>query len=408
MVDLKIIENSSGITDVSGFQVSGVSSDVRNNGSDRLDTGIIYSKAPAIAAGVFTQNDIKAAPVRFCMEQLESIEFFHGVLVNSGNANACTGSQGMIDARDMVKIAEQSLAAPKNSFLVASTGRIGELLPMDRLRIGIEEAAKEVSYDPESGHNLANSILTSDTKSKLCSVCFEHAGKKITVGGIAKGAGMIEPNMATMLSFLATDLHVPQEILQKVLVQAVGESFNSITIDGDMSTNDTVLLLSNGMSGLVLKDFEQELLEKFTQAVSFVSRNLASKIVGDGEKITHVVELSIQGAKNIDAAEKVARAIGNSLLVKTSWFGNDPNWGRLVDSAGYARVAIEEEKLDIFYEQIPVLIHGSPIYENKPKWKEVVCRKNFKISIHLNQGDACYTLLTTDLSEEYVNFNRSE
>ena len=175
-----------------------------------------------------------------------------------------------------------------------------------------------------------------------------------------------------------------------------------------MSTNDTVLLLSNGMSGLVLKDFEQELLEKFTQAVSFVSRNLASKIVGDGEKITHVVELSIQGAKNIDAAEKVARAIGNSLLVKTSWFGNDPNWGRLVDSAGYARVGIEEEKLDIFYEQIPVLIHGSPIYENKPKWKEVVCRKNFKISIHLNQGDACYTLLTTDLSEEYVNFNRSE
>ena len=250
-------------------------------------------------------------------------------------------------------------------------------------------------------------ILTSDTRPKISSVQFDHDGKTVTVGGIAKGAGTIEPNMATMLAFVATDLKASNEVLKKCLSEAVGSSFNSITIDGDMSTNDTIVL-ANGESGVVLRDSDEGLLKKFQRALTIVCRSLAAKIVGDGEKITKVVELLINGAKTDEAAEKVARCIGNSLLVKTSWFGNDPNWGRLVDAAGYARTGIVEEKLDISYEDIPVLIDGTPIYDNKAKWKEVVSRDRFSILINLNLGEGEYTLLTTDLSEAYVNFNRSE
>jgi glutamate N-acetyltransferase/amino-acid N-acetyltransferase len=314
----------------------------------------------------------------------------------------------MRDAKEMVRLAEDALAAPRNSFLVASTGRIGVQLPMDRLEKGINEACSSVSEDPEQGLNAANAILTSDTKPKICTVRFEHDGDEITVSGIAKGAGMIEPNMATMLAFIVTDIKTSNAILQNVLKEAVDQSFNSLTIDGDMSTNDTVLLLANGSSQVVLRESDEKLMKKFKHAVTYVSRDLGSKIVGDGEKITHVIELLVSGAKDRASAEKVARSIGNSLLVKTSWYGNDPNWGRLVDAAGYAKVGIEEHKLDISYEEVPVLIDGTPVFENKPLWKEVVSRKKFSILINLNQGDEEYTLLTTDLSEEYVNFNRSE
>lgn len=403
-----MLENASGITDVPGFQAAGSSSDIRNKKDGRLDTAIIYSLEPCVAAGVFTLNDIKAAPVRICMELIENTKFFHGIIANSGNANACTGKQGMKDAKSMLKIAEDAMAAPRNSFLVASTGRIGEKLPMEKLQAGIENVAKKVTPESISGKEAAQAILTSDTRSKECAVQFQHEGKNITVGGIAKGAGMIEPNMATMLAFLATDIRISKKLLHYVLEDAVNQSFNSITIDGDMSTNDTVLLLANGESKVVLREEDTELLAKFKRAVSLVCRDLASKIVGDGEKITHVVELMIRGAKENKSAEKVARAIGNSLLVKTSWYGNDPNWGRLVDAAGYARVGIEESKLDVSYEEVPVLIEGSPVYENKPQWKEIVSRKRFSILINLNQGEGEYDLLTTDLSEEYVNFNRSE
>lgn len=405
---MRVIESPSGLTDVPGFKVAGVSCDVRGKGDKRLDTAVLYSIEPCSVAGVFTTNDIKAAPVRLCMERLANAKSVHGFIANSGNANACTGLKGMRDAKEMVRLAEDALAAPRNSFLVASTGRIGVQLPMDRLEKGINEACSSVSEDPEQGLNAANAILTSDTKPKICTVRFEHDGDEITVSGIAKGAGMIEPNMATMLAFIVTDIKTSNAILQNVLKEAVDQSFNSLTIDGDMSTNDTVLLLANGSSQVVLRESDEKLMKKFKHAVTYVSRDLGSKIVGDGEKITHVIELLVSGAKDRASAEKVARSIGNSLLVKTSWYGNDPNWGRLVDAAGYAKVGIEEHKLDISYEEVPVLIDGTPVFENKPLWKEVVSRKKFSILINLNQGDEEYTLLTTDLSEEYVNFNRSE
>lgn len=226
--------------------------------------------------------------------------------------------------------------------------------------------------------------------------------------GIAKGAGMIEPGMATMLAFLATDAGIGRELLQKCLWRANSASFNTVTVDGDMSTNDTVIVLANGASGVTVSDSDPALLALFQEALNKVAYALADKIVGDGEKITKVVSVQIKGARTEADAETIARAIGNSLLVKSSWYGEDPNWGRLMDAAGYARVGIVEEFISIWYNSVPALINGRPIPENKPAWKQEVKNRRFAITLSLGLGAADYTLLATDLSEAYVNFNKSE
>jgi glutamate N-acetyltransferase/amino-acid N-acetyltransferase len=218
---------------------------------------------------------------------------------------------------------------------------------------------------------------------------------------------MIEPNMATMLAFLATDLDVDNAALKNTLVQACNKTFNRISIDGDMSTNDTVLLLANGKSGLVPDD-SPELLQAFREAVFMVCDNLAEKIVGDGEKITKLVELIVEGCQTEEDAEKVARCVGNSLLVKTSWYGSDPNWGRLADAAGYAQVGLKEACFDIYYDEVPALIGGIPQDNKLSEWKAIVAKKRFRITLNLNQGSGTFRLLTSDLSEAYVNFNKSE
>jgi glutamate N-acetyltransferase/amino-acid N-acetyltransferase len=241
----------------------------------------------------------------------------------------------------------------------------------------------------------------------LATARFEFEGRTITVSGIAKGAGMIEPNMATMLAFLTTDLSAPGALLKTVLKEACDKTFNRISIDGDMSTNDTVLLFANGDSDLDA-DAAPELLNAFKEAVFRVCDNLAEKIVGDGEKVTKLVELMVRGTKTEADAERIARSVGNSLLVKTSWYGSDPNWGRLADAAGYARVGLKEETFDIHYDDIPALIDGKPQDANLSKWKEIVSKKRFRITLDLKQGEGHYRVLTSDLSEAYVNFNKSE
>ncbi|MDP4693379.1 MAG: bifunctional ornithine acetyltransferase/N-acetylglutamate synthase, partial [Opitutales bacterium] len=271
----------------------------------------------------------------------------------------------------------------------------------------ISAAAAILDSTPESSLKSADAILTSDTRRKVATARFEFEGKTITVAGIAKGAGMIEPNMATMLAFLVTDLEADNKTLKNTLVQACNKTFNRISIDGDMSTNDTVLLLANGKTGLVPNE-NANLLQAFRDAVYLVCDNLAEKIVGDGEKITKLVELIVEGCKSEADAEKVARAVGNSLLVKTSWYGSDPNWGRLADAAGYARVGLKEEIFDIHYNDVPALLSGKPQDSNLSKWKEIVSKKRFRIILNLNQGEGTFRLLTSDLSEAYVNFNKSE
>jgi|TARA_B110000467_G_scaffold64336_2_gene58647 glutamate N-acetyltransferase/amino-acid N-acetyltransferase len=398
-------EDTNGLSDPKGYLAAAVSADIRGNGGDRLDTGIVYSLSPCAAAGVFTKNAVKAAPVLDCERILGLGTPIHGIVANSGNANACTGTQGIQDSLEMIRSAEAACGAPKNGFLVCSTGRIGDLLPMDRIKPAIAKLGESIEKDRACGAEFATCILTSDTRNKTCTAQFEINGKLVSVGGAAKGAGMIQPDMATMLAFVTTDIAASSAELKSLLVEAVDPTFNAITVDGDMSTNDTALVLANGESGVTLDDQSRAL---FKEALYRVCDCLADKIVSDGERITKVVEILISGAASNSDAENIARAIGNSLLVKTSWYGNDPNWGRLMDALGYADAQIDQYVIDISYDDAPALVSGDPIPNNKPKWKEVVSQSRFTIKIDMHQGDGIYRLRASDLTEGYVDFNKSE
>ncbi|MDQ8195778.1 bifunctional glutamate N-acetyltransferase/amino-acid acetyltransferase ArgJ [Coraliomargarita sp. SDUM461004] len=408
MIQVQLIENPQGIADCPGFKSAGVAADIREKGDlQRLDLALVTAEQPCNAAGVFTLNDVCAAPVHVCKAILSQPNMkVAGFVANSGNANAATAEQGMRDAKEMSAIAqlETGIGSP---FLVCSTGRIGRKLPMGKIKSGIAAAAHALSSETQASLDAADAILTSDTRRKCATARFTYQGQTLTVAGIAKGAGMIEPNMATMLAFLTTDLEVDNAALKDTLVQACNQTFNRISIDGDMSTNDTVLLLANGKSGLVPND-SPELLQAFREAVLQVCDALAEKIVGDGEKVTKLVELVVEGCQSEQDAEKVARAVGNSLLVKTSWYGSDPNWGRLADAAGYARVGLKEACFDIHYDDVPALIGGLPQDSNLAQWKAIVSKKRFRITLNLNQGSGSFRLLTSDLSEAYVDFNKSE
>ncbi|MDQ8207123.1 bifunctional glutamate N-acetyltransferase/amino-acid acetyltransferase ArgJ [Coraliomargarita sp. SDUM461003] len=408
MIQVQLIENPQGIADCPGFKSAGVAADIREKGDlQRLDLALVTAEQACNAAGVFTLNDVCAAPVHVCKAILSQPNMkVAGFVANSGNANAATAEQGMRDAKEMSAIAqlETGIGSP---FLVCSTGRIGRKLPMGKIKSGIAAAAHALSSETQASLDAADAILTSDTRRKCATARFTYQGQTLTVAGIAKGAGMIEPNMATMLAFLATDLEVDNAALKDTLVQACNQTFNRISIDGDMSTNDTVLLLANGKSGLVPND-SPELLQAFREAVLQVCDALAEKIVGDGEKVTKLVELVVEGCQSEQDAEKVARAVGNSLLVKTSWYGSDPNWGRLADAAGYARVGLKEACFDIHYDDVPALIGGLPQDSNLAQWKAIVSKKRFRITLNLNQGSGSFRLLTSDLSEAYVDFNKSE
>lgn len=408
MDTIKYTQPSGALSHVPGFQTAGVSCDVRNNADGRLDLCILHSSEPCTAAGVFTKNDIVAAPVVQCRELLASGKPVHGIICNSGNANACTGGQGDQDTQTMAREANGHTGSPEGSYFVCSTGRIGELLPMDRIVPQIGECAKNLAATADNATASAKAILTSDTKPKESLAQWEEGGTTVTIGAIAKGAGMIEPDMATMLAFAFTDADIEAPLLQEILANATNESFNRITVDGDMSTNDTVLLLANGKSGVKISKDTPEALEHFQEALNRICYDLAHKIVSDGERITKVVRVEVSGAPSDGAAEKVCRAIGNSLLVKTSWYGDDPNWGRLIDAAGYARAGIQMEKIDLHYNDSAALLQGVPQTQNRQDWKAVVSADSFTIRINLNLGDGSGWILSTDLTEGYVDFNKSE
>jgi len=406
---MKFFENGDALTEPMGFFCSGVHCDVKGVRNGKLDLGIIYSQKPCSGAGVFTTNDVQAAPVRYSKQLItESGSTFHVIVANSGNANACTGKQGEIDTRKMASEVARHLNIHSKEVLVCSTGRIGVPLPMSRLTTGIRDACEDVKDGCDGARAFQEAILTSDTCTKSCSAKIQSSRGEITIGGVVKGAGMIEPNMATMLAFLTTDIQVLSSKLQDILKEAVEHSFNRITIDGDMSTNDTVLLLANGNSGIKLEEETISVQQEFADAVNAVCSCLARKCVTDGEKVSKFVKVIVKGAKDSDSALKVARCIANSLLVKSSWYGSDPNWGRVVDAAGYAKIGLSFEKLAMFYNETPVLLNGIPLIENKTSWKEIVSSEEFTISLELNMGKAEGEIWSNDLSEEYVNFNKSE
>ena len=409
-MSIELTHDSPGVSDVPGFRVGAAGCDIRNKSSDRLDLTLVVADRPCAAAGVFTTNDVKAAPVRFCQQVLAvSADRIRGIVGNSGNANACTAAQGDADAAAMARLSAAAVGAPDDAFLVCSTGRIGELLPMAKVAEGIKVSAARLSREAAEGVRSAHAILTSDTRPKSVTARFVWEGRTVTLAGIAKGAGMIEPNMATMLAFVCTDAAASPAELKAALKASSDQSFNCVSVDGDMSTNDTVLLLASGVSGVTVgASAPAELRALFQEALDQVCFALAEKIVGDGEKITKVVAVEIEGARTRADAEKIARAIGNSLLVKSSWFGEDPNWGRLADAAGYARTGLDESRLDIYYDDVPAVLGGKPLPENKPKWKQVVKAARFAVRLKLNLGAAKFRLLAADLTDGYVNYNKSE
>ena len=429
-------EISGSIVAPTGFLASGVFCDIKklgtgkgSNKGPKRDLALIVSETPATVAGMFTTNQVCAAPVKVCVERMKK-GTAQVVVVNSGNANACTGKQGMADARDMVSFTEQALGFSAGRALVGSTGRIGVTMPMDNVRAGIIEAVLELGYSNAHADQAVEAIMTSDTKPKQIAVEFKLGGKTVRIGGICKGAGMIQPGMsatgarpaamphsglhATMLGFITTDAAVERKVLQAALQAAVAQSFNCITVDGDMSTNDTVLVLANGLAGNEKLKTKSSKLKIFQAALNHVCLELAKKIVRDGEGVHRVVTVRVSGAKTVQDADAAARAVANSALVKTSWHGGDPNWGRIIDAIGYSPATVVEEKIDIGYSApgskniLWSLKRGQPTKATFKQLCAAVAPKEFELHIHLNLGQANAVMYAADLTEEYVDFNKGD
>lgn len=404
-MDAKTKKISGGVTAAKGFVAGSIFCGIKAGNKDRPDLALILSKSRAVAAGTFTTNKIKAAPVKLSMLNVRTADV-RAIVANSGNANACTGVSGIETAKKMAAATGKTLGLSANQVLVCSTGRIGVPLPIEKVEDGIRGIWPKLSA--RGSRAAAEAIMTSDTVSKEYAVSFRAGAHTITVGGIAKGAGMIDPNMATMLSFITTDAAIAKKDLQKALSVAVDQSFNRITIDGDMSTNDTVLVLANGEAGNAPLKQGSAAFAQFQEALNLVTRNLARMIVEDGEGVTKFVEVRVMGAATYQDARKVAEAIANSTLVKCAWFGGDPNWGRIVDAAGYSTAKVREEMIDVFYDGAVAVQGGVASKTPAARIKKIVARKRFTVTVDLHLGEAEYTVYTTDLSTEYVTFNMGE
>ncbi|HWI54987.1 MAG TPA: bifunctional glutamate N-acetyltransferase/amino-acid acetyltransferase ArgJ [Desulfobacteria bacterium] len=388
-----------GVTAPKGFKAAGVKARIKY---DKKDLGVIFSVTPAAAAGVFTTNSVKAAPVTLSMANL-SDGTAQALVVNSGCANACTGDGGMNDARKMAAQTAQELGIDPSSVIVASTGVIGQELPMERIITGITEAAGELSET--GGHDVALAIMTTDTVPKEAAVQFELDGKLVTVGGTAKGSGMIHPNMATMLSFVTSDVNIEPVLLKKALGYAVNRSFNMITVDGDTSTNDSLIVMANGMAGNGRITQEDENFFNFCEALTEVCVSLAKMIAKDGEGATKLVEIMVRKAASSEDARKVAMAVANSNLVKTAIFGEDANWGRIICAVGYSGVEIDPEKIDIYLGDEKMAEDGAGLRFSEEKAKEILSQDTIAIIIDLHMGEAEATAWTCDFSYDYVKIN---
>lgn len=382
-----------------GFKAAGVASGIKKTGEK--DLGLVFSESPASAAGVFTRNRVKAAPVLLDRERIKS-GACQAVIVNSGNANCCTGDQGMRDARAMTRIAASGLGISEDLVLVASTGVIGKPLPIKKIEAAIPDLIRSTS--PEGISDLAVAIMTTDTVPKIVSRQGHMEGKTFTVTGVAKGAGMIRPDMATMLCFICTDIDAPPDLLQETLSTANERSFNRITIDGDTSTNDTVIVMANGLSGATIKTKDHK--ESFQSVLDDVLISLAKELVKDGEGATKLVEIIVKGALSDKDAHKIADTVANSNLVKTAFFGEDANWGRILAAAGRAKVPIEPGRIDIFFDDVQMVENGMGCGKAaEADVTKVLKRPEFKISIDLNMGNGYDSVFTCDFSIDYVKIN---
>ena len=391
---------AAGVTFPKGFKAAGVKAGIKKSGN--LDLALIYTEKEAAVAGVFTKNAVAAAPVIVSREVVKGGKA-HAIVANAGCANACTGETGLANARKMAALAAAEVGCAPDEVLVGSTGIIGVNLPMDKLEAGIKAAAAELSED--GSKNAGNAIITTDTYSKACSCEVEIGGQAVRFGAIAKGSGMIQPNMATMLCYITTDANISSQLMQKALSEIVEISFNMISVDGDMSTNDTVLVLANGASGAAeITDGSPE-YEKFYATLKEICQELSKRIAADGEGATKFLTINVSGTKTFEDAKTVAMSIAKSPLVKTAFFGEDPNWGRVICAVGYAGIPMVPEKTVIKFGGVPVYANGLGAEFNEDDIHKVMAEHDIVIDVEMGMGDAQATVWSCDFSYEYVKIN---
>ena len=389
-----------GITFPQGFKAAGVKAGLKKSGN--LDLALIYTEKEAAVAGTFTKNQVAAAPVYVSKEVVKGGKA-HAICANAGCANACTGEQGLTDARAMAKEAADAVGCAASEVIVASTGVIGVQLPMDKVKKGVKAAAAELS---ENGSvNAGNAIITTDTYSKACATEVEIGGKKVRFGAIAKGSGMIQPDMATMLCFITTDAAIDQPLLQAALSEVVEVTFNMISIDGDMSTNDMAIVLANGAAGnatITKKDKDYEI---FRDTLKELCTGLSQRIAADGEGATKFLTIHVTGAKTFESAKQVGMSVAKSPLVKTAFFGEDPNWGRVICAVGYSGVPMEPEKTVVKFGGIAVYDKGVGAKFDEAALRKVMAEHDVVIDVELGLGNAEATVWSCDFSYEYVKIN---
>lgn len=392
-----------GVTSAKGFRAAGVPAEIKYKG--RNDVALIVADEPCAAAAVFTTNKVAAAPVLYDREVVKNGRI-QAILANSGCANACTGEEGLKDAKLSALVTAGELGIDPKLVLVASTGVIGRRLPMERLLAGMKAAKAALGRTAEHGLAAEKAVMTTDTKPKQAAVVCTIGGRKVTIGGMSKGSGMIEPNMATMLGFVTTDAAVSPRLLKRALQLAIGKSFNRLVVDGDESTNDSVFLLASGKAGNeeIVKagaDFDV-----FVEALTAVTTSLAKQMATDGEGATKFVTVTVKGARSEKEAERAARAVAKSPLSKTSWFGRDPNWGRVLAAVGYSGADVVDMKAEVFYDKVWAFRFGRIADEKQlTKLAAVMKKDEFSVTVDLHLGSAEASIYTCDFSLDYIHIN---
>ncbi len=404
---MKVIEGS--VTAAKGFRAAGNAVGVKGVITEKKDLAIIVSDVPAVAAGAFTTNVVKATSVTRNMKIMEGKGKINAVVANSGNANACTGEEGIKSNEKMAQCLADILGVDSSTVLTASTGVIGAVFPIDTITKGIKATFPMLGYDRNNALMAAEAIMTTDTYSKEVAVEFDLGGKTVHLGGMAKGSGMICPNMATMLSFITTDAAISQELLNKALKEDIKSTYNMVSVDGDTSTNDTVVVLANGLAGNEEIVSEGKDYDAFKEALHYVNERLAKNLVRDGEGATKFMEVNVTGAATEADAKTMAKSVVKSSLFKAAVFGEDANWGRVLCAMGYSGVKFDPQKVDIVFAsnagEILLMDNGTPIVFDEDKAKTILSEKEIQVNIKISEGNAKATAWGCDLSYEYVKIN---
>ncbi|MFH1084170.1 MAG: bifunctional glutamate N-acetyltransferase/amino-acid acetyltransferase ArgJ [Chloroflexota bacterium] len=398
------IENGS-VTSVPGFQAAGVACGLKPNGA--LDFALVHATRPCVAAALFTTNAFKAAPVLYDQRILaQNASGLRAVAINSGCANACTGEQGLRDAAATAEAVGQALGVAPKSVMVMSTGVIGKPLPMASILAGVSQAAAALATGVEAGHIAARAIMTTDTRPKEAAALVAVGAYKFVVAGMVKGAGMIHPNMATMLSVITTDARISPELAHKALAAAADQSFHCMTVDGDTSTNDTVLLMANGAAEMptIVSESAVE-YRALVAGLTHVAQELAKAVARDGEGATRFVTIAVRGARRVAEARQVGKAVAHSPLVKTAIYGQDANWGRIICAVGYSGVPVDPLKVRVWLGDLELFREGGPYHVDEEHAKELLAQHDITITIDLGEGSESTTIWTCDLSHEYVSVN---